>query len=63
MSNALGDYFIIFDIVGYVTLDIGDYFTQLCPIYEPFIKHDIQLYCIRLVTHLCSAYEGFKNTF
>ena len=27
--------------VAYVTFDIGDYVTQLCHMYEPFIKHDI----------------------
>jgi hypothetical protein len=35
--------YVIFDQVGYVTLYIGGYITQLSHVYEPFIEHDIRL--------------------
>jgi hypothetical protein len=49
--------FVIFDIVGYITFNMGGYVTQLRHIYEPFI--DITYGYRWFVTYLCGVYEGF----
>jgi hypothetical protein len=35
--------YVIVDVVGYVTFNMGGYVTQIYHIYEPFIEHDIWL--------------------